>query len=485
MLASPGGRAAGKQESEQVSAKQRVIADIPNFAAVAKKVMPAVVSVAVAVKPGQASNDEEMGLPLFDELLRKFFERYGEKGMPDRSRSRRLAQGSGFIIDPEGYVVTDDHVIAGASRIAVILQGGTRYPAHVVGHDTLTDLALLKIDAGQPLPYVSWGNSDAMQVADWVLAFGNQFSLGGAAILGIVSARGRDIRSNPYEDFLQIDAALNLGSSGGPAVNADGEVIGVSTAIYAASGGSVGIGFAIPANLARPVIAQLKARGKVDRGWIGVQVQEVAPDIAVTLGLPRVAGALVSDVPKDSPAASAGIKQGDVILAFDGREILEAHELPRLVADVSAGQTRKLRLWRNGRTMSLEATIEPMPEKTRRAAKEMEEERLPEEVAVLGLKLAAVDDYWRKQLDLPKEVGGALVTEVSEESPLVDLDLRAGDVIQSINRRAVSTPQHAAELLRQAQSAGRNTLLLINRQGVSHYAALTNKDKRGGKLDNG
>jgi serine protease Do len=421
MLAMSTVHARSKPEGEDVAAKQKVIAGIPSFAAVAKKVMPAVVSVTISVKPGQG-NDENADLPLFDELLRKFFERYAEKGMPPRSRSRRLAQGSGFIIDPAGYIVTDEHVIAGASRIAVILQDGIRYPAHVIGHDTVTDLALLKIEAGRLLPYVIWGNSDAVHVADWVLAVGNQFGLGGAAILGIVSARGRDIRSNPYEDFLQLDASLNLGSSGGPAFNIDGEVIGINTAIYATTGGSVGIGFAIPANLARPVIEQLKAHGKVDRGWLGVQIQEVTPEIAVTLGLSRAAGALVSEVPEGTPAASAGIKQGDVILTFDGRDLVEAHELPRLVANIPAGQKGRLRIWRNGRTVSLEATIGSMPEKQRQVAT-VEEERLPEEVSVLGLKLAAVDDYWRKQLGLPKNVGGALVTEVSEESPFVDLDL--------------------------------------------------------------
>jgi serine protease Do len=453
------------------------MSQIPNFAAVVKRVMPAVVSVVVVKKADRTSDDEDTSLSLLDESLRRFFERQGEEGVPVLPRLRRVTQGSGFIIDPAGYVVTDDHVIAGGSRITVVFQDGSKHPARLRGHDAVTDLALLKIEASQPLPYVNWGDSDAAQVGDWVLAVGNPFGLGGTASLGIISARGRDIRSTPYDDFLQIDASLNLGSSGGPAFNVNAQVIGVNTAIYTPSGGSVGIGFAIPANLARPVIDKLKEHGKLDRGWLGVQIQEVTPQIAATLGLPRASGALVSDVTKGGPAANAGIKQGDVILSFDRRDISKARELPLVVAETPIGQTGKVKAWRNGRVMSLAATIGPMPEKTRASPKENGGEPRPESMTVLGLKLTALGDEWRKRLDLPKDVSGVLVTGVAEESPFVDLDLLPGDVIHSINQQPVTAPQQVAELLRKAHSAEKNALLLVNRQGVNHYIVLATKDR--------
>src|SRR6202043_636336 len=236
-------------------------------------------------------------------------------------QAHRIALGSGFIIDPSGYVVTNSHVVGDASKVEVTLQDDSKYPAKIIGRDPKTDIALLKIKADKPLPYVTFGDSSAAQVGDWVMAVGNPFGLGGTVTTGIISARGRDIHSGPYDDFLQIDAPINRGNSGGPTFNLKGEVIGINTAIYSPNGGSVGIGFAIPANLAKPVIEQIKQHGKVSRGWLGVQIQEVTPAIAKNLALPGDHGALVADVTKGGPAEKAGVQPGDVIESFGGQEI--------------------------------------------------------------------------------------------------------------------------------------------------------------------
>ena len=324
-----------------------VIVQLPTLAPLVKKVLPAVVNVSVQMKAGgpQADEDQDQnqeqdqgqdqgqdqdqdkgpqagpqqGLPQspFDEFLRRFFHE-GPGGAPMNPRAQRMALGSGFIIDPSGYIVTNNHVVENGDKVTVIFQDDSKHTAKVVGRDDKTDLALLKIDAPKPLPYVEWGDSNAVQVGDWVLAVGNPFGLGGTVSSGIVSARGRDIHEGPYDDFLQIDASINRGNSGGPTFNLDGRVIGINTAIYSPNGGSVGIGFAIPSSLAKPVIEQLKEHGKVERGWLGVQIQEVTPELAKSLGLPKPEGALVADVTPGGPAQKIGIKQGDVILSYRG-----------------------------------------------------------------------------------------------------------------------------------------------------------------------
>lgn len=274
------------------------------------------------------------------------------------------ALGSGFIIDPDGYVVTNNHVIDGADEITVILEGGDRLEAKVVGRDAKTDLALLKIDADEPLPYVSFGDSDAARVGDWVVAVGNPFGLGGSVTAGIISARGRDIHAGPFDDFLQVDAPINRGNSGGPLFSTSGEVIGINTAIYSPNGGNVGIGFATPSSLARTVIAQLREKGSVERGWLGVTIQSVTDDIADSLGLDEAEGALVSKVLPDSPAASAGLQQGDVILALNGQRITRFKTLPRLVAEAKTGKPATVTVWRDGREKDVTVTIGRMPEDT-------------------------------------------------------------------------------------------------------------------------
>src|SRR5271154_1590411 len=303
----------------------------------------------------------------FDEFLRRFFDQQNPTGqqhlfpqMPG-GQAHRIALGSGFIIDPSGYVVTNSHVVGGASKVEVTLQDDSKYPAKIIGRDPKTDIALLKIKADKPLPYVSFGDSSSAQVGDWVMAVGNPFGLGGTVTTGIISARGRDIHSGPFDDFLQIDAPINRGNSGGPTFNLDGQVIGINTAIYSPNGGSVGIGFAVPSNLAKTVVAQLEEHGKVSRGWLGVQIQEVTTAIASSLGLQGEHGALVAVVTPDSPGAKAGLKQGDVILTFNGSEVNHLHDLPRLVAESAPDTAAKLKVWRNGQPVELHATLGELP----------------------------------------------------------------------------------------------------------------------------
>src|SRR6185312_6823799 len=288
------------------------------------------------------------------------FEQQG-RPIPRPDSEHTVASGSGFISDPAGYAGTNNHVVQNANKVTVIFQDDTQHPAKIIGRDPKTDLALLKIDAPKPLPYVSWGDSNAEEVGDWVLAVGNPFGLGGSVSPGVVSARGRDIHAGPYDDFLQIDASINRGNSGGPTFNLDGKVIGINTAIYSPNGGSVGIGFAIPSSLAKPVIDQLKDHGKVERGWLGVQIQDVTPDLAKSLGLPKPEGALVADVTAAGPAEKVGIKQGDVILNYAGHDIAKLRDLPLAVAETPVGQKAPLKLWRDGHEQSLEPTIAAMP----------------------------------------------------------------------------------------------------------------------------
>jgi serine protease Do len=272
-----------------------------------------------------------------------------------------MALGSGFIIDPSGYVVTDDHVVENAEKVTIIIQDTTEYPARIVGRDPMTDLALLKIEAERPLPYVRWGDSDAARVGDWVLAIGNPFGLDSTVSSGIISGRGRDIHAGPYDDFLQIDAAMNRGNSGGPTFDLHGNVIGINTAIYSPNGGSVGIGFAIPANQARPVVEQLKVHGKVARGWLGVQIEQVTPLMAQSLGLPKAGGALVAKVGSGGPAAAAGFEQGDVILSINDRDIRRMHDLPLVVAEMPIGEKAAVTVWRRNAPLTLRPVIGEMP----------------------------------------------------------------------------------------------------------------------------
>ena len=486
---------------------QQNLAPLPSLAPVVKRVFPAVVNISVVEGAGgdqTAQGDDDLGQDQgqdrggsgnrnFDEFLRRFFEQQGinppnqqqrrqQRPQPD---SQHVALGSGFIIDPEGYIVTNNHVIEDAQKVTVIFQDGSKHEAKIIGRDAKTDVALIKISADHPLPYVAWGDSNAAQVGDWVVAVGNPFGLGGTVSAGIISARGRDIHSGPYDDFLQIDAPINRGNSGGPTFNLAGEVIGINTAIYSPSGGSVGIGFAIPSSLAKPVIEQLKEKGKVSRGWLGVQIQEMTPAIARSLGLPNDHGALVADVNAGSPAEKAGFKQGDVILEFNGHEIVKLRDLPIVVAETPVGSSASVKVWRRGQQVTLnpvvaEQSTGPQEVSTNRGLGNQQQEEVPQSASALGLKLAPLTPELRQQLRVQSNVRGVVVTSISDSSPLADSDLRSGDVIVAINQEPVTSPREAAAKLKAAQSnKGTNVLLQINRHGTNAFVAWSTQDDNG------
>ncbi len=466
------------------------LVQMPSLSPLVKKVLPAVVNISVLERAD--ANDQtadegdnqfqgiQPGSP-FDEFLKKFFEDRGlnPKSIPQQ-HAQRMALGSGFIIDPSGLIVTNNHVVgdAQAGKVTVVFQDDSKHVAKILGRDPKTDLALLKIETTKPLPYVSFGDSGVEQVGDWVVAVGNPFGLGGTVSAGIVSARSRDIHSGPYDDFLQIDAPINRGNSGGPTFNLKGEVIGINTAIYSPNGGSVGIGFAIPSNLAKPVLDQLREHGKVSRGWLGVQIQEVTPAIAKSLGLPNDHGALVADVTKGGPAEKAGIQQGDVIESFNGQDIAKLRDLTRVVADTPVGKTAKVKLWRKGHETTLEPLIAEQPANMDLVAsntgnsEEQQPQAAPQRASALGLKLSPLTPELRKQYKVPASVKGVLVSQIADSSPLADVDLQAGDVIVAVNQEPVTSPKEAVTKLKAAQaSADKSVLLQINRHGVNAFVA--------------
>jgi serine protease Do len=459
-----------------------------SFAPLVKKVSPAVVNISVTQSAGSDTMAEEPeqgtspSLPNspFDEFLRRFFDQQNPNGerhvfphMPG-GQARRIALGSGFIIDASGYVVTNSHVVGDASKVEVTLQDDSKYPAKIIGRDPKTDIALLKIKADKPLPYVTFGDSTTAQVGDWVMAVGNPFGLGGTVTTGIISARGRDIHSGPFDDFLQIDAPINRGNSGGPTFNLDGHVIGINTAIYSPNGGSVGIGFAVPSNIAKTVVAQLEEHGKVSRGWLGVQIQEVTPAIASSLGLQGEHGALVAVVTPDSPGAKAGLKQGDVILTFNGSEISHLRDLPRLVAETAPDTSGKMRVWRNGQTLELQATLGELPNNEQVASttdgREQDESARAD---ALGMHLAPLSSQFRRELHAGKDVQGVVITRVDPGSAAADVGLSEGDVVVAIDQQPVKTPQEAAAKLKEAAaSPKKSALLLLNRHGTTQYVGV-------------
>jgi len=458
-----------------------------SFAPLVRSVSPAVVNISVAQKADADAMVEEPevvpspGFPNspFDEFLRRFFEQQGQGGQrhlfpqtPD-GQARRIALGSGFIIDPSGYVVTNSHVIGDAAKVEVTLQDNSKYTAKIVGRDPKTDLAVLKINTDKPLPYVKFGDSSAAQVGDWVMAVGNPFGLGGTVTTGIISARGRDIHSGPFDDFLQIDAPINRGNSGGPTFNLEGEVIGINTAIYSPNGGSVGIGFAVPSNAAKTIVAQLEEHGKVKRGWLGVQIQEVTPAIAASLGLHGERGALVAVVTPESPGAKAGLKQGDVILSFNGTEVDHLRDLPRLVAGTAPDTGATMGVWRNGQTIQLQANVGELANEKVASANNGEDEEQPVKAEALGMHFAPLTAQLRRELHVAKDVHGVVVTRVDNGSAAEDVGLSEGDVLVTIDQQPVNTPEEAAVKLKEvANSPKKSALLLLNRHGVTQYVGV-------------
>ncbi len=443
-----------------------------SFADLADKTLGAVVNVATTQKVTTDQQAQDL-----EEMLREFLDRReGQEPAPPR---RATSLGSGFIIDPSGYVVTNNHVIENADEIKVVTHDNRELPAKIIGRDEKTDLALLKVESDTPLPSVNWGDSETLRIGDWVLAIGNPFGLGGTVTAGIVSARQRDINSGPYDDYIQTDASINRGNSGGPMFNMAGEVVGINTAIFSPSGGSIGIGFAIPSNLAKPIIDQIRDFGHAKRGWLGVRIQTVSEELAEGLRMSEAKGALIASVTKDGPAEKAGIKQGDVVVTFDGKAVTAMRGLPRIVAETPTGRTVKVVIWRAGKEETLDVMVGELTEEAEARTLNASVDTPPSEakanpVTALGLSLVPMSAGLREKYKIPDDAKGVVISEVVPDGPASARNLQQGDVIAEVDQKAVTTADEVAERVKAAQDNGyRVVTLLINRAGEFQWVALT------------
>ena len=438
-----------------------------SFADQVETLSPAVVNISTTTVVG---DNQAMDMPQFPpgSPFEEFFKNFGD----DNRQRKAQSLGSGFIIDDNGIVVTNHHVIENAEEIRVVLSDETSFTAKVLGQDQKTDIAVLKIEPGETkLTAVSFGNSDKLRVGDWVLAIGNPFGLGGTVTAGIVSARGRDIGNGPYDDFIQTDASINRGNSGGPLFNTDGDVIGINTAIYSQSGGSVGIGFAISSNLAERIAKQLIEFGQTRRGWLGVYIQEVTPDIAESLGLEDDIGALISSVNDNGPAALGGIKPGDVIVKFDGKDIVKMRDLPRIVAETEIGSKVLVDLYRQGKVQSVEVILGEL-EKAELAGVLKNTEESPDVLSFdsLGFTISNLTPDIAAEMDLNTETSGVVVRTVEKGSPALEKGLAVGDILRRYGQRPIEDAASLAEDIKAAEEAGRSgVLLLIERDGRERF----------------
>ncbi len=434
-----------------------------SFADLAERLLPSVVNISTTqtVEAGKAPELPQLppGSP-FEDFFKEFFDRNG----PQQRSRRATSLGSGFIISEDGYVVTNNHVIQDADEITVILSDDKRLTAELVGRDPKTDLAVLKVTSDIPLQPVKFGDSNLSRVGDWVVAIGNPFGLGGTVTAGIISARGRDINSGPYDDYLQTDASINRGNSGGPMFNLDGEVIGVNTAIYSPSGGSVGIGFAIPSGTVAPVIRQLRKFGQVKRGWLGVHIQQVTDEIAESLGLEEPEGALVASVIEDGPAAKSKIKAGDVILTFNGKRVSEMRLLPKIVADTEVEKAVKVEIWRGGKMVTLDVKVGELEDEVQTASTGSSKgsaKKGESYIDDLGLTLSSATDALREKFKLEDKAKGVVITKVDDDGPAAEKGIRAGDLIVEIGQEEVSSPKQITTKIKEAKKQGRKSVLLL------------------------
>lgn len=446
-----------------------------SFADLVETLNPTVVNISssqtIETPEGRPENPFPPGSP-FEEFFKDFFDRNrppgDDNGGGQQHKRRATSLGSGFIIDSKGIIVTNNHVIDGADEITVILQDGDRMDAELIGKDPKIDLAVLRVKPDKPLPAAKWGRSEQARVGDWVIAIGNPFGLGGTVTAGIISARGRDINAGPYDSFIQTDAAINKGNSGGPLFNLQGEVIGINTAIISPSGGSSGIGFSVPSQMAKRVIDQLIKYGHTRRGWLGVRIQSVTDEIAESLGLGKARGALVAGLTEDSPAAKAGIEAGDVIIAFDGKKITEMRSLPRIVAETEVGKTVDVEVWRKGKTLDLNVTLGELEKAEEEVASLGDNGSMPKAkeraLSSLGLKLSAITPELRDKYKI-KGDKGVVVTDVDDGGSAAEKGLRAGDVIIEVSQEEVKTPEEVAEKVAKVQEDDRKSVLLLVKRG--------------------
>jgi len=473
-----------------------------SFADMAEQLLPAVVNISSTQNVATANSDKGPEMPVFppgspfEQFFKDFMNRHGHgggggnedngdsggdgpDGGPDQALPnphgdhphRMQSLGSGFIVDAAGIVVTNNHVIDGADEITVILQDNTSLKATLIGHDDRNDIAVLQVHPKRPLPAVHFGDSEKSRVGDWVLAIGNPFGLGGSVTAGIVSARGRDIQQGPYDDFIQTDAAINKGNSGGPLFNMAGEVIGINTAIFSPSGGSIGIGFSIPSDEAKNVVEQLRQFGRPRRGWLGVRIQQVTPDIADSLGLHQLEtgpeGALVAGVTHGGPAEHAHIQNGDIILTFNGAPLKEMKTLPRIVAETPIDRQVPVDIWHAGHRQTVQVVVAEMPDDEKKAtAATVDSPRKPApssatDFASFGMKLSPLSDATRQKYKIDAGQKGVVITDVAADGAAADHGLKAGDVVVEVAQQAVGSPAEMQKKLEEARAAGRKSVLLL------------------------
>ncbi len=462
-----------------------------SFANLAEQLLPSVVNISSTQKVEERSEEAIPGLPQFPEgsPFEDFFEEFMDQRGLNRGQGGVMppalpptSMGSGFIIDGEnGYIITNNHVVRDAEEVRVTFYDDTTMKAEVVGLDEKTDIAVLKVDTEKKLTGVAFGNSDVMRVGDWVLAIGNPFGLGGTVTTGIVSARQRDINSGPYDDFIQTDASINRGNSGGPMFNLEGDVIGINTAIFSPSGGSVGIGFAIPSNLAVPTINQLIEFGRTRRGWLGVRIQTVTDEIAESLDLGKARGALVASITAGGPAEKAELKAGDIITEFDGKDVENMRALPRIVAETPIDKAVTLKYWRDGKERKAKVAIGEL-EKAEEDGLLASNDNMPEEPKIdgnetkvedFGLTLESLSPATRKRFNVPADVEGVLVLQSDPRGAAAEKGVIAGDVIVEINQTQMTAPKDVVDMIKKARKNKRSSiLLLINREGDVRFVAL-------------
>ncbi|ALK10681.1 DegQ family serine endoprotease [Blastochloris viridis] len=464
------------------SAQQPASRELPDVADVVDKVIDAVVYISTTARVEAKGQMPQLppGSP-FEEFFEEFFKKHGGEGNnpldPHRQR-RQTSLGSGFVIDPSGIIVTNNHVVEEADEIFVTFNDTTRLKAEVIGRDSKIDIAVLKVKADKPLKAVKLGDSDKLRLGEWVIAIGNPFGLGGTVTLGIVSARNRDISAGPYDNFIQTDAAINRGNSGGPLFSLKGEVVGINTAIISPSGGSIGIGFSVPSATASPVVEQLRNFGETRRGWIGVRIQQVTDEIAEGLAMGKANGALIAGVTDNGPAAKAGLKAGDVIVRFDGRDVKEMRDLPRVVAATPIGKSVEIAFLRGGKEQSAKVMVDRLEEAEKQAALDkpapQQAPAAEQPGKVLGLELSTLTDELRKRFKIKDTVKGVAVTGVDRDSPASEKGLQPGQVIVEVAQEQVASPADVQRRLDALKKEGRKSVLILvaNADGELRFVAV-------------
>jgi len=466
VVAGAGFAASGKGPDSVADTAERVIDAVVNIST----------SQTVEAQKGVQIPQLPPGSP-FEEFFDEFFKKRGEEGGSGRSR-KVSSLGSGFVIDPSGIIITNNHVIADADEIYANFPDGSKLKAEIVGKDTKSDIAVLRVKPDKPIKAVAFGDSDKMRVGDWVMAIGNPFGLGGSVTVGVVSARNRDINAGPYDNFIQTDAAINRGNSGGPLFNMDGDVVGINTAIISPSGGSIGIGFAIPSKSVTPIVAQLREFGETRRGWIGVRIQQIDDAIAESLGIGRARGALIAGVNDNGPAAKGGIQTGDIIVKFDGRDVKDMRDLPKIVAETQVGKTVDVVYLRKGKEQTAKLTLGRLEdsEKPQPAAltKQTPQEQKSVTKNVLGLGLSGITDDLKKRYKIKDSAKGLVVVSVDRNSAAAERGIQAGDVIAEIQNEPLVKPEDLLAKLDALKKSGKKAaLLLVTRGDEQRFVPLT------------